>query len=180
NTYCIVRQDNAPKNITTDGNCGKQINYKASCVGSTFGDCCNAAGKCGSGESFCGKGNCQDGKCEGGLPYSTDGKCGRDFDYLPCPPKFGLCCSGAGQCGNLTQYCNAGCQSGPCLATSTTISLPPTATPTNKPPPGSISSDGTCAYNDGWTCKGSKLGDCCSAAGYCGKTEYECSPYLGW
>lgn len=45
NTYCIVRQDNTPKNITTDGNCGKQINYKASCVGSTFGDCCNAVGK---------------------------------------------------------------------------------------------------------------------------------------
>lgn len=135
--------------------------------------------RCGSGESFCGKGSCQDGTCEGGFPYSTDGKCGRDYDYLPCPPKFGLCCSAAGQCGNQTQFCTTGCQSGPCLVASTTSSLPPSATPSSKPP-GGVSPDGTCAYNNGYTCKGSTNGDCCSSAGYCGKTEYECSKYLGW
>jgi hypothetical protein len=47
----------------------------------------------GSSVDYCGVGNCQEGSCDGGGPYSTDGRCGRDFSYLPCPPKFGLCCS---------------------------------------------------------------------------------------
>ncbi|CAI6331050.1 unnamed protein product [Periconia digitata] len=176
-TYCVFRDSNT-RPTSLDGNCGIQANYSASCVGSTFGDCCNPSGKCGKGEDFCGKGNCQEGSCEGGR-YSTDGKCGREHDYLPCPPKFGLCCGGNGQCGNATAFCATGCQSGPCLEASTTsASQSPTPTPTTSP--GGVSPDGTCGYNDAFVCKGSKFGSCCSAAGYCGDTEYECSQYLGW
>ncbi|KAA8622148.1 hypothetical protein SMACR_09577 [Sordaria macrospora] len=46
---------------TTDGNCGKQHGYKQ-CAG-VWGDCCNAAGRCGTGPSFCGYGQCQLGNC---------------------------------------------------------------------------------------------------------------------
>ena len=52
---------------------------------------------CGTGEDYCGIGNCQEGSCDGGQPYSTDGNCGVDFEYLPCPPKFGSCCSQYGR-----------------------------------------------------------------------------------
>lgn len=123
-------------------------------------------------------GNCQEGGCFGGGAYSTDGLCGRDHDHLPCPPKFGLCCSEFGFCGNGTDFCSGGCQSGPCLSSSTSTSSAPTQTPTQVP--GSISKDGTCGYSGGLVCKGSAFGDCCSAAGYCGKTLYYCSDLLGW
>ncbi|KAH6638817.1 hypothetical protein C7974DRAFT_448560 [Boeremia exigua] len=175
-TYCVSRPSNQ-RPISMDGNCGIQNRTAATCVGSSFGSCCNASGRCGNGESFCGKGNCQDGLCDGGR-YSLDGKCGRDFDYLPCPPKFGLCCGGNGQCGNATAFCTTpGCQSGPCLGASSTVSSSATPTPTMKP--GGVSPDGTCGYNKAFTCKSSTFGGCCSAAGYCGNTEYECSSYLG-
>lgn len=46
---------------TTDGNCGREHGYKM-CAG-VWGDCCNAAGKCGTGPSFCGYSLCQLGNC---------------------------------------------------------------------------------------------------------------------
>ena len=46
---------------TTDGNCGSEHGWKL-CAG-VWGDCCNAAGKCGTGPSFCGYGICQLGNC---------------------------------------------------------------------------------------------------------------------
>ncbi|KAF1997001.1 carbohydrate-binding module family 18 protein [Amniculicola lignicola CBS 123094] len=84
-----------------------------------------------------------------------------------------------GRCGNATAFCTTGCQSGPCLVASTVISSSRSATPTPTNKPGTVSPDGACGYNDAFTCKGSKFGICCSAAGYCGATEYECSHYLG-
>lgn len=31
---------------TTDGTCGREIGFSKTCVGSDFGDCCGADGKC--------------------------------------------------------------------------------------------------------------------------------------
>lgn len=57
---------------------------------------CIFPNRCGSGDEYCAPGNCQEGDCEGGAIYSLDGRCGTEFDYDICPPKFGLCCSAAG------------------------------------------------------------------------------------
>ncbi|KAK3949219.1 hypothetical protein QBC32DRAFT_220174, partial [Pseudoneurospora amorphoporcata] len=54
---------------TTDGKCGKQNGYKM-CAG-VWGDCCNVAGRCGTGPSFCGYGICQLGNCSLDLSSSS-------------------------------------------------------------------------------------------------------------
>ncbi|CCC05648.1 hypothetical protein SMACR_09703 [Sordaria macrospora] len=46
---------------TTDGRCGRDNGFKL-CAG-VWGDCCNAAGRCGTGPSFCAYGVCQMGNC---------------------------------------------------------------------------------------------------------------------
>ncbi|KFA54462.1 hypothetical protein S40293_08001 [Stachybotrys chartarum IBT 40293] len=175
--YCVARYAEHNFTVSEDGSCGWQATVLSTCVGSEFGDCCGAEGRCGSGEEFCGIGNCQEGECLGGGPYSTDGRCGRTVNYVPCPPRFGLCCSQDGLCGNDTLSCGAGCQYGNCISTTTTTSSSTRPTPTN--PPGSISRDGTCGYARGFVCEGSTYGGCCSAAGYCGSTEYHCSELFG-
>lgn len=135
---------------------------------------------CGKGEDFCAPGNCQEGTCDGApTSYSTNGLCGSQHGCYECPPKFGLCCSKDGFCGNSTDYCGTGCQNGPCgslLNTTTTT----TSTPKSTQTPGSVSGDGTCGYSGKLVCKGSAFGDCCSAAGYCGSTDYACLDILGW
>jgi hypothetical protein len=83
--------------VSSSGLCGAQQNLTNTCVGSGFGDCCGSGGYCGSGSDYCGIGNCQEGDCDGDVAYSTDGRCGQDFDYLECPPKFGACCSAYGK-----------------------------------------------------------------------------------
>lgn len=59
---------------TTDGQCGRDHGYKQ-CAG-VRGDCCNAAGKGGTGPSFCGYGVCQLGNCSISAtgPISTSSK----------------------------------------------------------------------------------------------------------
>ena len=111
-----------------------------------LGDCCNADGKCGTGEAFCGIGNCQLGNCTvpeqpspktGGV--TVDGTCGGKNRWK-CGVPFGKCCSKDGQCGNLPEHCGAGCQPlfGECTpsttspTTSTTIS---STTSTSAAPP---------------------------------------------
>jgi hypothetical protein len=39
---------------------------------------------------------------------------------------------------------------------------------------GKTSSDGTCGGGNGFTCKGSKFGNCCSQYNYCGSSKYYC------
>ncbi|KAI0901421.1 hypothetical protein F4806DRAFT_489897 [Annulohypoxylon nitens] len=174
-TYCIATAVGSPVPISTSGTCGAQQNWTNTCIGSQWGDCCGVGGYCGTGEDYCGLGNCQEGTCDGApIPYSTDGLCGSQNDWVECPPKFGLCCSAYGYCGNGTDYCGTDCQSGPC-GTSTTTSSAPTSTPT----PGSVSQDGTCGFTGGLICNGSSYGDCCSAAGYCGSDSYSCQDILG-
>lgn len=48
---------------TTDGSNGVQHGLRR-CAGK-WGDCCDLKGRCGSGEAFCGEGNCQMGECDG-------------------------------------------------------------------------------------------------------------------
>ncbi|KAL0473868.1 hypothetical protein QR685DRAFT_436556 [Neurospora intermedia] len=47
---------------STDGTCGRDHDFR-SCTG-IWGDCCNAAGKCGTGPDFCAYGKCQLGNCD--------------------------------------------------------------------------------------------------------------------
>ncbi|KAH9864768.1 hypothetical protein IAQ61_008713 [Plenodomus lingam] len=68
-----------------------------------------------------------------------------------------------GYCGNDSNYCSLknGCQTGYGQCNQ------------NPPKTGVISRDGSCGGHKGYTCKGSKHGDCCSQYGYCGsKTAY--------
>lgn len=68
----------------------------------------------------------------------------------------GSCCSASGYCGNTTDHCANGCQSGPCIVGGETF-------------------DGTCGPSHGNTvCGAWAQGSCCSAAGYCGSTTDHC------
>ncbi|PSR80524.1 hypothetical protein BD289DRAFT_440635 [Coniella lustricola] len=177
-TYCVSESLGTALPISSNGLCGSQQNWTNTCIGSIWGDCCGSGGYCGTGDDYCGQGNCQEGTCDGApIPYSIDGLCGSQNDYVECPAKFGLCCSEFGFCGNGTDYCETGCQSGPCAATMTTTAT--SSAPTSTQAPGSVSADGTCGFTGGLVCTGSLFGDCCSAAGYCGDDEYYCLDILG-
>ncbi|PRP78865.1 hypothetical protein PROFUN_01038 [Planoprotostelium fungivorum] len=63
-----------------------------------------------------------------------------------------MCCSQYGYCGNTSEYCGTGCQSGPCSKLNTTALCSPT------------NNYCTPAYG----------GYCCSSAGYCGSTDAYC------
>jgi hypothetical protein len=101
--------------FTTNGQCGSQHGYKQ-CAG-VWGDCCNAAGQCGTGPSFCGYGVCQLGNCTipaapSGPPSwlngnTTDGTCGGTNSYT-CNVVYGNCCNKNGMCGSLPSDCGAG------------------------------------------------------------------------
>ncbi|PTB65069.1 carbohydrate-binding module family 18 protein [Trichoderma citrinoviride] len=103
--------------FTTTGECGQQHGYKQ-CAG-VWGDCCNADGKCGTGEDFCGYGVCQLGNCTvpsqpPGPPSwlngnTTDGTCGGTNRYT-CSVVYGNCCNKDGICGSLVSDCGDGCQ----------------------------------------------------------------------
>ncbi|RDW70073.1 hypothetical protein BP5796_08470 [Coleophoma crateriformis] len=107
---------------STDGTCGGSV----TCLGSSFGNCCSLNGYCGSDVAHCGNG-CQAaaGNCTipaGQIDVSFDGSCG---PHITCVgSQWGNCCSGAGYCGNTTDYCGTGCQSayGNCPSTSTLLS----------------------------------------------------------
>ncbi|KAI1373410.1 hypothetical protein F4677DRAFT_429549 [Hypoxylon crocopeplum] len=177
-TYCVSLTNGTSVPISSNGLCGVQQNWTNTCIGSQWGDCCGVGGYCGTGEDYCGPGNCQEGTCDGApIPYSTDGLCGSQNKWPECPSKFGLCCSKDGYCGNGTDYCGTGCQSGPCSSSTTTTTSATSTGPTQTP--GSISKDRTCGYSGQLICKGSTFGDCCSAAGYCGSSQYECLDTLG-
>jgi len=110
--------------VSTDGSCGAG---KATCKGSTFGNCCSQYGWCGSTTGHCGTG-CQSGSgtCtssggSGGTTpapttppkkVSTDGTCGTQGGATCAGSTFGTCCSQYGWCGSAAGHCGAGCQSG--------------------------------------------------------------------
>ena len=140
-----------------DGSCAGAKGY--TCAGSTFGNCCSQYGWCGSGSGDCNTG-CQSafGSCGTGStsppsnPVSTDGSCAGAKGYTCAGSTFGNCCSQSGHCGSSSAYCNGACQQsfGTCAA-------PPGGKP--------ISLDDTCGGANGFTCVGSRFGDCCSQYG---------------
>ncbi|KAF1830235.1 chitin binding protein [Decorospora gaudefroyi] len=109
--------------VSTDGTCGTQGG--ATCVGSSFGNCCSQYGWCGSTPDHCGAScNSAFGICSGGsttttkpppaptstaLPVSNDGTCGAGKATCLNSP-FGNCCSQYGWCGSTTGHCGTGCQ----------------------------------------------------------------------
>ncbi|KAH4376940.1 hypothetical protein HBH99_208780 [Parastagonospora nodorum] len=168
-----------PSEYSMDGKCGSQ-NKNLKC-GGKWGSCCSAAGKCGTGEEFCGVNKCQSGNCTMIIPswtppevsstsmpvavptptagsISPDGSCGGTNKFVCKGSKFGDCCSSSGFCGSTTAHCTAGCQVsfGNCTSTD-------------------ISPDGTCGGTNKYKCKGSAFGDCCSSSGYCGSSTTHCT-----
>lgn len=107
---------NAP--VTTNGTCGV-ANGSAVCGNWPQGSCCSAGGYCGNTTDHCGNG-CQSGPCiVGGETF--DGTCGPSHGNTVCGAwPQGSCCSAAGYCGNTTDHCGAGCQSGPCSSATNT------------------------------------------------------------
>ncbi|CAK7206520.1 hypothetical protein SEUCBS139899_009316 [Sporothrix eucalyptigena] len=100
--------------VSTDSKCGAASSVDATCLGSTFGNCCGSAGTCGSTPAFCyGRLGCQVkyGNC---VPISTDGKCGAasSVGAMCLYSAFGDCCSKAGTCGTTSAACylSQGCQ----------------------------------------------------------------------
>ncbi|MCJ1429075.1 hypothetical protein MMC29_006988 [Sticta canariensis] len=179
--------------LSLDGKCGpanggttcdpNSANYK--------GSCCSPFGWCGDSDAHCGAG-CQSGPCtkvDGTKPRS-DGQCGSGFGGAPCDPngEFGGCCSSAGWCGKTAAHCDKaqGCQSG-CTTgggggTGTTPPTPSSSqaepvlgAPTNAPPTGATTRDGTCGADNGNTVCGNWVqGGCCSMYGFCGDTTAHC------
>ncbi|OHW97433.1 LysM domain-containing protein [Colletotrichum incanum] len=95
------------------------------------------------------------------IVISTDGTCSGTSGFTCAGSTYGDCCSQYGYCGTSDGHCGTGCQpefGGSC-----------TGSGDNK-----ISTDGSCAGTQGFTCAGSEYGDCCSEYGYCGKTDGHC------
>ncbi|KAH6994561.1 hypothetical protein EDB82DRAFT_575983 [Fusarium venenatum] len=132
-------------------------------------------------------------ECDGFVPGETycvafnvprniadDGICGQQINFSKTcvGSDFGDCCGLDGKCGSGDEYCGDSCQDGNCFGGTTATSSNAAKRSVTKKPL-FISENGHCAYSSGFTCKGSKLGDCCSAAGYCGDDKYHCDTYLG-
>ncbi|RAK98437.1 carbohydrate-binding module family 18 protein [Aspergillus ibericus CBS 121593] len=155
---CVAPVTAAP--LSTDGRCGPLFNH-TTCLGTSFGDCCNSDGWCGSTFDYCGADTCISGKCNKATSVTTDGTCGPDHSYTSCTnANFGPCCSIYGYCGSGSDFCGAGnCYSGSCEADI-----------------GGPSINGECGPNfaGNKTCTGTQFGSCCSVAGYCGSSEEYC------
>ncbi|KAN0103372.1 family 4 carbohydrate esterase [Hyaloscypha variabilis] len=118
---------------------------------------------------------------------STDGTCGTTITCIGST--FGNCCSQYGYCGSTSAYCGTGCNpvGGTCgsassststkVTTTTTIKSTTTSTKSSASPSSTkkVSTDGTCAGTEGFTCQGSTYGNCCSQYSYCGSTSAYCS-----
>ena len=112
--------------LTPDNTCGNIVNgnnqgYTCDPNNHYGGPCCSPSGYCGSGAAYCGTGCQRDfGTCSGSdsIPPIDPFQCGPNNANNKCTS--GLCCSQSGWCGNSTDYCGAGCQSGfgDCTATS--------------------------------------------------------------
>ncbi|KAL4993254.1 hypothetical protein BDV10DRAFT_179472 [Aspergillus recurvatus] len=119
---------------STDGNCGANSETNATCLNSTFGNCCSSKGFCGSTTAYCGEGcqlefgTCNDASVQ---TVSTTGSCGATLtSNVTClGSQYGDCCSRMGYCGGNASYCGDGCQSGfgSCEVSSSTSN--PTSSP---------------------------------------------------
>ncbi|KAF2874488.1 multicopper oxidase-domain-containing protein [Massariosphaeria phaeospora] len=109
-TSCLVVVTGLETELSHDGTCGNGV----SCMGSMFGGCCSASGKCGATLDHCGRGcqpdygYCQDRK---GM-RSPDGTCGGGLGYTCKGSDYGNCCSQYQYCGGSNEHCGVGCLSG--------------------------------------------------------------------
>lgn len=96
-----------------DGKCGAQHNGLHR--GGKWGSCCHVNGTCGSGEAFCGEGNCQSGDCSIPLassvdpstwPNTMDGRCGGPGRLRCNTPFYGKCCDRGGMCQSNNWSCD--------------------------------------------------------------------------
>jgi hypothetical protein len=119
-TTPILAPTSTPGGISPDGSCGGSNKYR--CIGSTFGNCCNASGCFGTTTGHCTTGcQAQFGTCTT-TNISPDGTCAGTNKYQCKGSQFGDCCSASGCCGSTTGHCTAGCQGAFGLCTSTDIS----------------------------------------------------------
>ena len=135
---------------TPDNTCGNIFNgnnngYTCVANAANGGACCSPYGYCGSTADYCGSGCQVDfGTCSGSETVVIDpNQCGPANNNNKCVS--GLCCSQNGWCGNTTDYCGAGCQTGFGDCTTTTGG-----------------GDGTCGPAFGN--KRCPTGQCCSSA----------------
>ncbi|KAF2258770.1 hypothetical protein CC78DRAFT_95840 [Lojkania enalia] len=91
------------------------------------------------------------------MKTSIDGTCGNDITCYGS--MFGQCCSSSGHCGSSIDHCGDGCQLGfgHCEKTQ-----------------GKRTLDSTCGGRNGFTCQGSKFGNCCSQYNFCGSSAEYC------
>ncbi|KAF2852830.1 carbohydrate esterase family 4 protein [Plenodomus tracheiphilus IPT5] len=125
---------------------------------------------------------------------STDATCSGTKGFICQGSAFGNCCSQFNYCGNTTDHCGTGCQTG--FGTCTGSAAPTTAkassvkTSTVKTSARAsstaavaaakkVSTDGSCGGNGDFTCATSLFGNCCSQYGYCGSAASYCSKASG-
>ncbi|KAF1347068.1 glycosyl hydrolase family 61-domain-containing protein, partial [Delphinella strobiligena] len=172
---------------STDGSCGNGV----TCAGSTFGNCCSAAGYCGSSDAYCNAGcNAAYGKCDSSIStrdttfnmtVSINGHCGRGVTCLSSP--FGSCCSSKSTCGSDMDACGFNCQPlwGKCFTGINRRNEEITLGETTELAIDSVSSDGSCG--NGVTCLNSAFGNCCGPNSYCGSDidacGFNCQPSWG-
>ncbi|RDW74253.1 uncharacterized protein DSM5745_06915 [Aspergillus mulundensis] len=142
-----VPVQNSNSNVSQDGNCGANSDSSATCLGSTFGDCCSEKGYCGSTDAYCAVG-CQlsFGECNDASEQtvSNTGSCGATLtSNVTClGSTWGDCCSEKGYCGGNASYCGTGCQAmfGSCGLDATTTAATVTSTSTSSSTSSSASS----------------------------------------
>ncbi|KAL4981239.1 hypothetical protein BDW66DRAFT_156304 [Aspergillus desertorum] len=127
---------------STDGNCGANSETNATCLNSSFGNCCSSKGYCGSTTAYCGEGcqlefgTCNDASVQ---TVSTTGSCGATLtSNVTClGSEYGDCCSRMGYCGGNASYCGDGCQSGfgSCEVSSSSSDPSASLTSTSSPSP---------------------------------------------
>lgn len=186
--------------ISTDGTCGAN---KATCAGSTFGNCCSQYGWCGSTTGHCDTGcNPAFGICSGGSttstrsPSTTSTRQSATSTSSPptstsspgkpvstdgtCGTQGGATCQGSsfGNCCSQYGWCGSTtghCSTG-CQSTFGTCSGSSTspAPATSSAASQKVSADGTCGSQGGATCLGSTFGNCCSQHGWCGSSTGHC------
>jgi len=163
-----------------DGNCGRNSAVNATCLTSTFGNCCSSKGFCGSSSAYCGVycqsafGTCYDASVQ---TVSVGGSCGSTSNSnITCKGStFGDCCSSLGYCGGNSSYCGTGCQSGFGTCDEASVIQPPPGA-SNSSVSQTVSTSGSCGItgDTNTTCLTSTFGNCCSSHGFCGGDSNYC------
>ncbi|KAF1848707.1 carbohydrate-binding module family 18 protein [Cucurbitaria berberidis CBS 394.84] len=132
---------------------------------------------------------------------SKTGRCGAKFGLTCHGSSYGNCCSQYEYCGSIGAYCGAGCNDkfGKCSSSSSSvvrsstgststssrvtssnsasiILVTPTRSSSSNTPSSTlkVTPSDRCGKGFGFTCQGSKWGDCCSQYSYCGLTKAYC------